>query len=177
MYALLADGVFDPETGGAELATVLRRVAAEEQVLWCSAVTDDNAVEAITSGALGIIAGLKPGKVYVEISTISPRTSRQVAEHVRSVGAQMLDAPVSGSVPQADSGTLAIMVGGSDEAFNKVEPFLREFGQSVTHVGENGQGWCSSSRSTSALRFRPSRSARDCCSPSVRGSNRDLPLT
>ena len=103
-------------------------------------VTDDDAVHAITSGPDGILAGVTPGKVYIDMSTISPRTSREVAERVRSTGAQMLDAPVSGSIPQAESGTLAVMVGGDERAFRKIEPLLRALGQTVTHVGENGQG-------------------------------------
>jgi 3-hydroxyisobutyrate dehydrogenase-like beta-hydroxyacid dehydrogenase len=114
-------------------------VAAAVEVVF-SMVTDDNAVHAITSGPKGILAGLQPGKVYVDMSTVSPRASREVAEQVRSTGAEMLDAPVSGSIPQAESGTLAIMAGGSAPAFARVEPLLREFGQTVTHVGENGQG-------------------------------------
>ena len=80
-------------------------------------VTDDAAVQAITSGPDGILAGLARGKVYVDMSTISPQTSRDVAVQVRAVGAQMLDAPVSGSIPQAENGTLAIMVGGEEHAF------------------------------------------------------------
>jgi 3-hydroxyisobutyrate dehydrogenase-like beta-hydroxyacid dehydrogenase len=74
------------------------------------------------------------------MSTVSPRASRELSEHVRALGAQMLDAPVSGSIPQAETGTLAIMVGGKEEAFATVEPLLRELGQTVTRVGTNGQG-------------------------------------
>jgi len=103
-------------------------------------VTDDAAVRAIFSGANGILAGLQAGQVYVDMSTISPRTSREVARQVRAVGAQMLDAPVSGSIPQAESGTLAIMVGGDPQAFAAVEQLLRELAQTVTHIGPNGQG-------------------------------------
>jgi 3-hydroxyisobutyrate dehydrogenase-like beta-hydroxyacid dehydrogenase len=116
-----------------------REVAAAADVTF-SMVTDDAALEAVTSGSDGILAGLEPGKVYVDMSTVSPRASRTVAEQVKSLGAQMLDAPVSGSIPQAESGTLAIMVGGDDEAFAKVEPLLRSVGQEVTHIGANGQG-------------------------------------
>jgi 3-hydroxyisobutyrate dehydrogenase-like beta-hydroxyacid dehydrogenase len=116
-----------------------REVAAAVEVVF-SMVTDDDAVHAITSGPNGILAGLQPGRVYVDMSTVSPRASRQVADQVRSFGAEMLDAPVSGSIPQAESGTLAIMVGGSHEAFATVEPLLRELGQTVTHIGGNGQG-------------------------------------
>ena len=116
-----------------------REVAAAADVVF-SMVTDDAAVRAITSGPDGILAGLAPGKVYVDMSTISPQASREVADQVRSVGAQMLDAPVSGSIPQAETGTLAIMVGGDETAFRVVQPLLSELGQTVTHVGTNGQG-------------------------------------
>jgi 3-hydroxyisobutyrate dehydrogenase-like beta-hydroxyacid dehydrogenase len=74
------------------------------------------------------------------MSTVSPRTSARLAEQARALGAEMLDAPVSGSVPQAETGTLAIMVGGDPDAFRRVEPLLRELGRTVTHVGANGQG-------------------------------------
>ena len=116
-----------------------REVAAAAEVVF-SMVTDDAAVRAITSGPDGILAGLEPGKVYVDMSTISPQTSAEVAGEVRSIGAQMLDAPVSGSIPQAETGTLAIMVGGDQTAFGVVQPLLAELGQTVTHVGSNGQG-------------------------------------
>jgi 3-hydroxyisobutyrate dehydrogenase-like beta-hydroxyacid dehydrogenase len=124
---------------GLQWRSAPREVAAAADVVF-SMVTDDAAVGAITSGPDGILAGLGGGKVYVDMSTVSPRISREVAEQVRSVGAQMLDAPVSGSIPQAESGTLAIMVGGDEEAFVKVKPLLREVGQAVTLVGANGQG-------------------------------------
>jgi 3-hydroxyisobutyrate dehydrogenase-like beta-hydroxyacid dehydrogenase len=116
-----------------------RQVAAAAEVIF-SMVTDDAALHAVTSGPDGILAGLQPGKVYVDMSTVSPRASRTVAEQVKSLGAEMLDAPVSGSTPQAESGTLAIMVGGDEQAFAKVEPLLRELAQTVTHIGENGHG-------------------------------------
>lgn len=116
-----------------------REVAAAADVVF-SMVTDDSALDAITSGPDGILAELAEPKVYVDMSTVSPRASRQLAERVNALGAQMLDAPVSGSIPQAETGTLAIMVGGNAQAFETVEPLLRELGQAVTHVGTNGQG-------------------------------------
>jgi 3-hydroxyisobutyrate dehydrogenase-like beta-hydroxyacid dehydrogenase len=116
-----------------------REVAAVADVVF-SMVTDDRALEAITSGPDGILAGLRDGKVYVDMSTVSPAASRRLAERVEALGAEMLDAPVSGSIPQAESGTLAIMVGGTEQAFGTVEPLLRELGQTVTRVGTNGQG-------------------------------------
>jgi 3-hydroxyisobutyrate dehydrogenase-like beta-hydroxyacid dehydrogenase len=116
-----------------------REVAAAADVIF-SMVSDDQALDAITSGPDGILAGLQDGQVYVDMSTVSPRASRQLAQRVSALGAQMLDAPVSGSIPQAESGTLAIFVGGNQDAFAKVEPLLRQLGQAVTHVGTNGQG-------------------------------------
>lgn len=116
-----------------------REVAQAADVIF-SMVTDDAALEAIASGPDGILAGLQEGKIFLDMSTVSPRASRHLAERVDALGAQMLDAPVSGSIPQAESGTLAIFVGGSESAFSKVEPLLRELGQAVTHMGSNGQG-------------------------------------
>ncbi len=116
-----------------------RDVAASTDVV-LSMVTDDEALEAITSGPDGLLAGLEARQVYVDMSTVSPQASRRLADRVGALGAHMLDAPVSGSIPQAESGTLAIMVGGEREAFAAVEPLLRELGGTVTHVGPNGQG-------------------------------------
>jgi 3-hydroxyisobutyrate dehydrogenase-like beta-hydroxyacid dehydrogenase len=104
-----------------------------------SMVRDDEALEAVTAGPNGILAGLRAGSVYVDMSTVSPAKSREVAERVRAVGAEMLDAPVSGSLPAAEDGTLTIMVGGGEAAFAQVEPILQELGASVTRIGDNGQ--------------------------------------
>jgi 3-hydroxyisobutyrate dehydrogenase-like beta-hydroxyacid dehydrogenase len=74
------------------------------------------------------------------MSTVSPRASQELAARVEALGARMLDAPVSGSIPQAESGTLAIMVGGDSQAFAAVGPLLHQLGQTVTRIGPNGQG-------------------------------------
>jgi 3-hydroxyisobutyrate dehydrogenase-like beta-hydroxyacid dehydrogenase len=116
-----------------------REVAQAAQVVF-SMVTDGDALAAIAEGPDGVLAGLRPGALYVEMSTVSPRASRELAARVESAGAIMLDAPVSGSVPAAETGTLAIMVGGPDTAFARAEPLLRRLGSTVTHVGANGQG-------------------------------------
>jgi len=116
-----------------------REAAVGAQVVF-SMVTDDGALTAITSGPDGILAGLWPGSIYIDMSTVSPRASRELARRVRQAGATMIDAPVSGSVPAAENGTLSIMAGGPTEAFEKVAPLLRRLGRSVTHVGGNGQG-------------------------------------
>jgi 3-hydroxyisobutyrate dehydrogenase-like beta-hydroxyacid dehydrogenase len=115
-----------------------REVAEAADVVFTS-VPDDDALESVASGPDGILAGLAAEHVWVDMSTVSPRASRELAERVRSQGAAMLDAPVSGSVPQVQTGTLTIMVGGDEHAYGRVEPVLRELG-TPTHVGENGQG-------------------------------------
>lgn len=115
------------------------REVAEAAEVTFSMVMDDAALEAVASGPDGILAGLAPGKLCVDMSTVSPAASRKVAKQVRELGASMLDAPVSGSVPQVETGSLTIMVGGDAAAFARVEPILRELG-TPTHIGENGQG-------------------------------------
>jgi 3-hydroxyisobutyrate dehydrogenase-like beta-hydroxyacid dehydrogenase len=116
-----------------------RSVAGASEVV-LSMVTDDAALYAVTSGDDGILAGLKPGQIYVDMSSVSPLASVRIAEQVDLLGARMLDAPVSGSVPQVEQGRLTIMVGGDDAAFRQVEPVLAHLGRSVTYVGGNGQG-------------------------------------
>jgi 3-hydroxyisobutyrate dehydrogenase-like beta-hydroxyacid dehydrogenase len=115
-----------------------REVAQTADVVF-SMVTDDGALEALTAGPDGILAGLTAGKVYVDMSTVGPQFSRELAERVGARGALMLAAPVSGSVPAAKAGSLAIIVGGDGDAFERVEPILRGLGSTVTFVGDNSQ--------------------------------------
>ena len=115
------------------------REVAEAAGIVFTSVPDDGVLEAVASGPDGILAGLAPEQIWVDMSTVSPRASRELAERVSARGAAMLDAPVSGSVPQVQTGTLTIMVGGDEHAYARAEPVLRELG-TPTHVGENGQG-------------------------------------
>jgi 3-hydroxyisobutyrate dehydrogenase-like beta-hydroxyacid dehydrogenase len=115
-----------------------RDVAESADVLFTS-LPDDDVLESVASGPDGILAGLTEPKIWVDMSTVSPRASRELAKRVQAQGAAMLDAPVSGSVPQVQAGTLTIMVGGDEEAYARVEPLLRELG-TPTHIGKNGQG-------------------------------------
>jgi 3-hydroxyisobutyrate dehydrogenase-like beta-hydroxyacid dehydrogenase len=116
------------------------REVAEAAAVVFTMVTDDAALDAIAAGPDGLLAGLAAGKVWVDMSTVSPAISGALAERARAAGAAMLDAPVSGSVHEAEGGRLTIMVGGDEEAFALVEPLLRELGPVVRHVGANGQG-------------------------------------
>ena len=85
-----------------------------------------------------MLEGLGAGKVWVEMSTVSPVTSRALAARVREKGADMVDAPVSGSVITLQQGKLSVIVGGRLETFERVKPLLLDLGPKVTHVGENG---------------------------------------
>jgi 3-hydroxyisobutyrate dehydrogenase-like beta-hydroxyacid dehydrogenase len=115
-----------------------REIAQVADVLFTS-LPNDAVLEGVASGPDGILDTLAAPKIWVDMSTVSPHASRELAERVRARGATMLDAPVSGSVPQVQTGTLTIMVGGDAQAYTRVEPILRELG-SPTHVGDNGQG-------------------------------------
>jgi 3-hydroxyisobutyrate dehydrogenase-like beta-hydroxyacid dehydrogenase len=115
-----------------------REVAEAADIVFTS-VPDDDVLDTVASGPDGILAGLAADQIWVDMSTVSPHASRDLAERVRAQGAALLDAPVSGSVPQVQSGTLTIMVGGDEHAYARVEPVLRELG-APTRVGENGQG-------------------------------------
>jgi 3-hydroxyisobutyrate dehydrogenase-like beta-hydroxyacid dehydrogenase len=123
---------------GLEWCDTAREVADAVEVVFTS-LPDDRVLDQVASGPEGILAGLAAGKTWVDTSTVSPQASRELAERVRAQEAWMLDAPVSGSVPQVQSGTLTIMVGGDEDAYGRVEPLLRELG-TPTHIGGNGQG-------------------------------------
>jgi 3-hydroxyisobutyrate dehydrogenase-like beta-hydroxyacid dehydrogenase len=115
------------------------REAAEAADILFTSLPDDRVLETVASGPDGVLAGLAADEVWVDMSTVSPRASRELAGRVHALGASLLDAPVSGSVPQVQAGTLTIMVGGNKDAYARVEPLLRELG-TPTHIGENGQG-------------------------------------
>jgi 3-hydroxyisobutyrate dehydrogenase-like beta-hydroxyacid dehydrogenase len=101
-------------------------------------VTNAAAISAITEGPDGLLAGLGPGKFYIDMSTVSPAVSRALAAQVRERGADMVDSPVSGSVITLQEGKLSVMVGGRRETFEKVKPLLLDIGPKVTYVGDNG---------------------------------------
>jgi 3-hydroxyisobutyrate dehydrogenase-like beta-hydroxyacid dehydrogenase len=114
-----------------------RDVAAAAEIT-LSMVTNTEALDSVTSGPDGILAGLSQGKIYVDMSTVSPAASRALAEQVKAKGAAMLDAPVSGSVITLEEGKLSIMAAGDRTAFEKALPILQAIGPKVTHVGANG---------------------------------------
>jgi 3-hydroxyisobutyrate dehydrogenase-like beta-hydroxyacid dehydrogenase len=101
-------------------------------------VTNSDAIRAVAEGPDGLLAGLGAGKIFIDMSTISPAVSRELAAKVRALGADMVDSPVSGSVVTLQEGKLSVMVGGREETFDKIKPLLLDLGPKVTHVGDNG---------------------------------------
>ena len=122
---------------GMKWADSPRAVAEASDVIF-TMVTNAAALAAITDGPDGILAGLSAGKFLIDMSTVSPDVSRALAEKVRAKGADMIDAPVSGSVITLQQGKLSVMVGGRKETFERLKPLLLDIGPKVTYVGGNG---------------------------------------
>jgi 3-hydroxyisobutyrate dehydrogenase-like beta-hydroxyacid dehydrogenase len=114
-----------------------KAVAAASEVTF-SMVTNAAALAAVTDGPDGLLAGIGAGKFHIDMSTVSPEVSRALAAKVRDKGADMIDAPVSGSVITLQQGKLSVMVGGRKETFERLKPLLLDIGPKVTHVGDNG---------------------------------------
>ena len=115
------------------------RAVAEAVDIVFTMVTNTAALHEVLNGPDGILAGLGKGKVYIDMSTVSPAASRHLASQVLEKGAHMLDSPVSGSVITLEQGNLSLMVGGDEAVFEQVRPVLLDIGPRVNYVGENGQ--------------------------------------
>ena len=124
---------------GAAGAYSPREVAAKSDVV-ITIVTDSPDVEEVVLGENGILSGLHTGSVVIDMSTISPAVTRKLAAEIERKGGEMLDAPVSGGDIGAIAGTLAIMVGGKKEVFQRCLPVLEAMGKSVTWIGGHGMG-------------------------------------
>lgn len=114
------------------------RAAAEAADVLFSMVTDTTALEAVAHGPDGVLAGLRAGAIWVEMSTVSPRAARTLAPAVEKANATIIDAPVSGSQITLDAGQLAFIVGGDPAALERVRPYLLAIGPTITHVGPLG---------------------------------------
>lgn len=129
----------DLKAAGAEVAATAAELArACDITMMCVSDTPD--VEAVTLGQDGLIHGLGAGKLVVDHSTISASATKRVAKTVQEVGADWVDAPVSGGSEGAEKGTLSIMAGGSKDSIARVRPYLEAYGSSITHVGPTGAG-------------------------------------
>jgi len=122
--------------GAVEVATIAEVARQSEVVVTC--VPNDAAITTVISGDEGLLAGASEGLVIIDASTVSPLTSQTMARRASQQGVTLLDAPISGGQAGAQAGTLAIMVGGPREAFERVRPVLDAVGKSVTYVGANG---------------------------------------
>jgi 3-hydroxyisobutyrate dehydrogenase-like beta-hydroxyacid dehydrogenase len=122
---------------GMQWADSPRAVASESDYTFAM-VTNSAAIQAVAEGPDGMLGGLGAGKIFIDMSTVSPTVSRALAVKVRAAGADMVDSPVSGSVITLQEGKLSVMVGGRKEAFDKIKPLLLDIGPKVTHVGDNG---------------------------------------
>lgn len=107
-------------------------------VITCVSDTPD--VEEVILGQNGVIHGIRAGALVIDMSTISPHVTRQIAARLREKNVFMLDAPISGGSEGAAKGTLSIMVGGSQEQFNRALPCFEAMGKTITRVGEQGAG-------------------------------------
>lgn len=114
------------------------RMVAENSDITFTMVTNTNALRNVMEGKEGLLAGISKGKIHVDMSTVSPVFSQELAKQIEAKGAAMLDSPVSGSVVTLEEGKLSIMVGGDAAVFEKVKPILLDIGPKVTHVGKNG---------------------------------------
>ena len=129
--ALLDDGA----TGAAS-----PREVAEGAEVVISIVTDTPDVRQVILGPDGVLAGMRPGTVIIDMSTISPTATREITQAVESKGGELLDAPVSGGEGGAIAGTLSIMVGGKPEVFERCLPLFEAMGKNITYMGRSGAG-------------------------------------
>jgi 3-hydroxyisobutyrate dehydrogenase-like beta-hydroxyacid dehydrogenase len=127
----------DLVAAGMTLAASPREVAERAEAVF-TMVTDDAALEAVTRGPQGIVAGLRPGAILIEMSTVSPAVIHRLAGDVAARGGALLDAPVSGSPATLEAGQLSFMVGGDPGVLERARPFLTAIGPTVTHVGAVG---------------------------------------
>lgn len=122
---------------GMKWADTPREVAEQSDVV-LSIVTDAVAVRNVALGPDGVISGLSSVGVYLDMSTISPEASREVAAEFRKIGKVMCDAPISGSPVTLNQGRASLMVGGDKDAFEQVKPVLLDIGAKATYIGDNG---------------------------------------
>ncbi len=124
---------------GARTAASPADLARQCEVL-ITCVSDTPDVEAVILGEHGVLHGVQAGALVIDMSTISPQTTREIAARLNEQGAQMLDAPISGGSEGAANGTLSIMIGGEAAQVERAMPYFRAMGTTITHVGAQGAG-------------------------------------
>lgn len=139
VYNRTAEKAQELSKDGARVMSSPAAVAQEADIVF-SMLTADKAVEEVVLGPSGIREGISAGKIYVDSSTISPATSKKLAQVLTETGVDMLDAPVTGSEPQAIEGALTFMVGGKKEVFEKCLPVLNAMSKAAYYMGPSGAG-------------------------------------
>ncbi|MFF2481837.1 NAD(P)-dependent oxidoreductase [Paenibacillus sp. NPDC058071] len=124
--------------GATEAATIADAVREADVVV--TMISNDDAVRSVYFGENGVLSAVQTGAVVIDSSTISPALAKELAAATERLGASFLDAPVTGSKPAADQGTLVFMVGGSAETLQKAEPVLNTMGSKILPMGPNGSG-------------------------------------
>jgi len=124
---------------GAAITTSCKEVAAESDIIITMLPNSDDVEQAILGGA-GVVEGVKPESIVIDMSTIDPSTSRKIARVLSKKGVKMLDAPVSGGQMGAKAGSLAIMVGGDEQIYNKCLDIFNAMGKKIYYCGGNGNG-------------------------------------
>jgi len=139
VYDIVPDKAEEVVEAGAKAGSSSKEVAEKSEIVITMLPNSPEVKEAVL-GKNGVLEGAKPGTILIDMSSIAPLASKEVAEKAKEKGVTVLDAPVSGGEPKAIEGTLAIMVGGPQETFDEVEDILSVMGASVTRVGEIGSG-------------------------------------
>jgi 2-hydroxy-3-oxopropionate reductase len=124
---------------GAVACKSLKEIADQAEVIILM-VPDTPQVESVLFGENGLVEGLSPGMLVIDMSSISPLATKEFARKLGEIGVSYLDAPVSGGEVGAENAALTIMVGGTQEAFDRAKPLFEIMGQNITHVGPNGDG-------------------------------------
>ncbi|WP_340019924.1 2-hydroxy-3-oxopropionate reductase [Paenibacillus sp. FSL H3-0457] len=139
VYDINQTAVMSLADAGARGAASPKEVAEHSDVIFTMLPNSEH-VRTVITGEQGVLAGANTGSIIIDMSSISPVVSKELAQLVSQSGLYMLDAPVSGGEPKAIDGTLAIMVGGNEMIFESVKEVLQVVGQDVTRVGDNGSG-------------------------------------
>jgi len=139
VYDIRPEPVEEVVAAGAKACKSAKDVAAQSEIVITMLPNSPDVKKAVL-GKDGVLEGAKPGLILIDMSSIAPLVSKEVAAEAQKKGVEMLDAPVSGGEPKAKDGTLAIMVGGKKEVFEKVEDVLKVMGSSAVLVGDVGSG-------------------------------------
>ncbi|GGL92097.1 2-hydroxy-3-oxopropionate reductase [Deinococcus aerolatus] len=132
--------VMDELVGAGAKAAHSAKEVAEQSDIIITMLPDSPQVEEVALGENGVTHGIKQGALFIDMSSISPNTSRKVQQELSAQGADVLDAPVSGGQVGAEGATLSIMVGGSEESFNRARPVFEAVGKNIVHIGGPGAG-------------------------------------